>query len=216
MQTETIQGVSQPAPCALVGCVGDADEVFAHDLIALMRPLARFAQRLSRDRSQVDDLVQETLTKAWRARRSFNAGTNLLAWLCRILRNEHHSRYRKDRRWRELTDSDTSQLVSGPDSQIFAVELAQTVRALQRLPPLQRETLLKVGFDSRDYAEAARHLGCKIGTVKSRITRARQSLRATVAGDARLKAKPSRNRHALAEGARESAGLNPLLTDTHV
>ncbi len=139
--------------------------------------LRAFAISLSRDHGRADDLVQETMAKAWKSRSAFVQGTNLKAWLCTILRNTFLSELRKRRA--EVEDPDdvlASRTFSGA-SQDGHMELVDFARAYDELPVEQREALLLVGADGYSYNDAALICGCPVGTMKSRVNRARSKLR---------------------------------------
>ena len=145
-------------------------------LVAAIPNLRAFAISLSGDHHRANDLVQETLLKAWSNRDSFEAGTNLKAWLFTILRNTYFSEIRKRRR--EIQDVDgkaAAQLVSPPEQQGH-LDLADFRKALTTLSPDQREALLLVGAEGMSYEEAAVISGCAVGTIKSRVNRARARL----------------------------------------
>ncbi len=145
-------------------------------LVATIPNLRAFAISLTGDHHRANDLVQETLLKAWANRDSFEVGTNLKAWLFTILRNTYFSEIRKRRR--EIQDVDgkaASQLVSPPE-QHGHLDLADFRKALTSLSPDQREALLLVGAEGFSYEEAADIAGCAVGTVKSRVNRARARL----------------------------------------
>jgi RNA polymerase sigma-70 factor (ECF subfamily) len=146
------------------------------DLIAAIPRLRAFAVSLSGNRDRADDLVQETLTKALQHLNSFDKGSNLIAWLFTILRNTYYSEFRK--RQREVQDTDgkyTSTLVSKADQELH-LEYVDFRQALQKLPPDQREALILVGASGMSYDEAAEICKCAVGTIKSRVSRARQRL----------------------------------------
>jgi RNA polymerase sigma-70 factor (ECF subfamily) len=145
-------------------------------LLAEIPSLRAFAISLSGSSDRADDLVQETLMKAWAAHASFKEGTGLRAWLFTIMRNTYFSQYRKARR--EVQDTDgaaAARLVSSPEQQGH-LDLADFRAALDRLAPDQREALILIGASGFSYEEAAEICGCAIGTVKSRVNRARQRL----------------------------------------
>jgi RNA polymerase sigma-70 factor, ECF subfamily len=145
-------------------------------LLAEIPSLRAFAISLSGSSDRADDLVQETLMKAWAAHASFTEGTGLRAWLFTIMRNTYFSQYRKARR--EVQDTDgvaAARLVSSPE-QHGHLDLADFRAALDRLAPDQREALILIGASGFSYEEAAEICGCAIGTVKSRVNRARQRL----------------------------------------
>jgi RNA polymerase sigma factor (sigma-70 family) len=143
--------------------------------------LRAFAMSLTRDHFRADDLVQETLLRAWRSRDGFQPGTNLDAWLFMIMRNAFYSTHRK--RSRELEDADgalTARLSTAP-SQGDKLDLQDMDVALNQLPEDQREALVLICLNGMSYEEAAAVMACKLGTVKSRISRGRQRL-ATLLG----------------------------------
>jgi RNA polymerase sigma-70 factor (ECF subfamily) len=145
-------------------------------LVEEIPSLRAFAASLSRNMSEADDLVQETLLKAIKSADSFKEGTNLRAWLFTILRNTFYSTYRK--RKRETLDGDgyhESRLVS-PASQLDHLHFQDMRAALNQLPFEQREALILVGASGMSYEEAAEICGCALGTVKSRVNRARVRL----------------------------------------
>jgi len=142
--------------------------------------LRAFAWSLSRNPSDADDLVQETLTKAWTYREKFEPGSNLRAWLFTILRNSWYSAVAKRRR--EVADEEgrhAAGLVS-EGNQFWSVELIQLRAALDTLPPEHREAIILVGAAGLSYEEAAEIAGCAVGTIKSRVNRARNRLAALV------------------------------------
>lgn len=146
------------------------------DLIAVIPNLRAFAVSLCGNPDRADDLVQETLVKAWSNLDSFVPGTNLPAWLFTILRNIYYSEYRKRRR--EVADSDgaiAARLSTAP-SQNSHMDLLDFHAALQQLPNDQREALILIGASGLSYEEAAGICGCAIGTMKSRVNRARNRL----------------------------------------
>jgi RNA polymerase sigma-70 factor (ECF subfamily) len=150
------------------------------DLISAIPNLRAFAVSLSGNGDRADDLVQETLVKAWSNLASFTEGTNLTAWLFTILRNIYYSEYRKRRR--ESADPDglmAAKLVS-PPSQNAHMDFLDFRQALQKLPLDQREALILVGASGLSYEEAAAICGCAPGTMKSRVNRARNRLAETL------------------------------------
>ena len=148
---------------------------FRADLLSALPSLRAFALSLSRP-AQADDLVQETVLKAWQKQHLFAPGTNIKAWLFTILRNQFYTTCRKGRH--EVEDVDglsAAQLVSLPD-QDHAATLKTVLVHLNRLSPPQREALILVGAHGMTYDSAAELLGCQVGTVKSRVSRARAFL----------------------------------------
>ncbi|MFT4097180.1 MAG: sigma-70 family RNA polymerase sigma factor [Rhodoblastus sp.] len=152
-------------------------------LLAEIPSLRAFAISLSGSGDKADDLVQETLMKAWAAHASFAEGTNLRAWLFTIMRNTYFSQYRKARREVQDTDGEAAaRLVSHPEQQGH-LDLADFHAALEQLSPDQREALILIGASGFSYEEAAEICGCAVGTVKSRVNRARQRLMQLLAVD---------------------------------
>lgn len=146
------------------------------DLLAVIPNLRAFAVSLCGNLDRADDLVQETLVKAWSNIDSFVEGTNLRAWLFTILRNIYYSEYRKRRR--EVADPDgafAAKLATVP-AQSGHMDLLDFRTALQQLPSDQREALILIGASGLSYEEAAGVCGCAIGTMKSRVNRARSRL----------------------------------------
>jgi len=149
---------------------------FKKDLVASIPRLRAFARSISGNRDRADDLVQETLAKAIANKDKFTEGTNLTAWLITILRNQYYSIGRKLKR--EVADPD-GELAAGLESkpqQAGHLELKDFLSALQVLPDDQREALILIGASGFSYEEAAEILGVKVGTVKSRVSRARLRL----------------------------------------
>ena len=145
-------------------------------LLGLIPNLRAFAVSLCGDIERADDLVQESLLKAWNHLDSFQEGTNLRAWLFTILRNTYFSECR--RRRREVEDRDgtkAAELAVHPDQQGH-LDMQDFRRALNILPPDQREALVLVGAAGFSYEEAAAISACAVGTIKSRVNRARGKL----------------------------------------
>jgi RNA polymerase sigma-70 factor, ECF subfamily len=145
-------------------------------LLGLIPNLRAFAVSLCGDVERADDLVQETLLKAWDHLESFVEGTNLRAWLFTILRNTYFSECRRMRR--EVADSDGSKLaeLSVHPGQQGHLDMRDFRRALNVLPPDQREAIILIGAAGFSYEEAASISGCAVGTIKSRVNRARVKL----------------------------------------
>lgn len=146
------------------------------EILAALPSLRAFAISLSGDHSRADDLVQETLMRAWDHNDRFERGSNLNAWLFTILRNLFHSEYRK--RSREVPDPDgayASQLQSPPE-QDARLDLQDFQLALAKLPADQREALLLIGAEGFSYEDAAAICNVAVGTIKSRVNRARTRL----------------------------------------
>ncbi|MEQ9643236.1 MAG: sigma-70 family RNA polymerase sigma factor [Alphaproteobacteria bacterium] len=146
---------------------------FRDELVAQLPRLRAFAISLCGRPHQADDLVQETLMKALSNRDKFEEGSNIRAWLFTILRNVYFSHHRKMRREVEDIDDSISKAVPTRPEQDGHIEMAEFRQALQELPESQREALLLVGAAGFSYEEAAQVAGCAVGTVKSRVSRAR-------------------------------------------
>ena len=148
---------------------------FRENLVELIPFLRAFARAIC-GRRDADDLCQEALAKAWKNRDSFEPGTNLKAWLFRILRNQFYSD--KRRSWRQMPWDETSieQTPVTHPTQESAVVFSEVIRLMHLLPNEQREALILVAVGEFTYAEAAEICGCAIGTIKSRVSRARGQL----------------------------------------
>lgn len=151
-------------------------DAFRDELVAALKPLRGFARTFHRNADRADDLVQETMMKAWANRDKFKPGTNMRAWLFTILRNSYYSELRKKRN--EVEDVDgahTARLAEKPahDGRLAMNDFRS---ALDSLGDDQREALILVGATGFSYEEAAEICGVAPGTVKSRVSRARQRL----------------------------------------
>ncbi len=159
-----------------LGTPPGADAEMRDMLLGAIPALRAFAFSLTYDLDRSDDLVQDTLVRAWTKAASFRRGTNLTAWLFTILRNLFYSEQRK--RKREVEDADgvhAARLASLPEQEV-RMEMAQFQEALNLLPHSQREALILVGAQSFTYEEAAEICGVAVGTIKSRVSRARVRL----------------------------------------
>ena len=159
------------------------------DLVAAIPRLRRYARVLTGDPSRADDLVQETLARGWEKRRLWAAGTDLRAWLFTIMHNvfvNQRAHARRDAARLSLDDEDNGiarELSVRPNQQL-RVEIADVAREMDRLPCEQREVLLLAAVEELRYEEIATLLGIPIGTVMSRLSRAREKLRRAVEPDA--------------------------------
>jgi RNA polymerase sigma-70 factor, ECF subfamily len=145
-------------------------------MLAAVPRLRAFAISLSGKVDRADDLVQETLLRAMANIHSFQPGTNMPAWLLTILRNRYRTEHRKRRREIEDVDERYAESMISPPEQHSRVEFEEFRAALATLPPDQREALLLVGASGFSYEEAAAICDCAVGTVKSRVNRARTRL----------------------------------------
>lgn len=152
----------------------------AKRLVDLIPRLRRYARALVGDRTTADDLVQDTLERAWAKLHLYRRGTDLRAWLFTVMHNVHINRIRATRAVDPLEDDmpELAQPQRGPD----ALLVRDLDRAIARLPADQRAVLLLVTLEEMSYEEVARTLGIPIGTVMSRLSRAREKLRAMMSG----------------------------------
>jgi RNA polymerase sigma-70 factor (ECF subfamily) len=145
-------------------------------VVQLIPALRAFAWSLSHNSSDADDLVQDTLIKAWTNRDKFEPGTNLRAWLFTILRNTYYTAaVRRRREVRDETGKYAATLSTGP-TQDWSLAIRALQTALAQLPDEHREALILVGAAGLTYEEAAEVCGCALGTIKSRVNRARARL----------------------------------------
>lgn len=159
-----------------------SDSDFKQQLALVIPHLRAFGRSLSGNRDLADDLVQETLMKAWAARQRFQAGTNMRAWTFIILRNLYLSQMRRARFKGEWDDLVADRVLAAPASQDRHVELGDMQRALLHLPQPQREALILVGAGGFAYEEAAEICGVAVGTIKSRVARGRVALESILSG----------------------------------
>ena len=159
-----------------------SDDEFRTELGRVIPHLRAFGRSLSGNRDLADDLVQETLLKAWAARKRFQAGTNMRAWTFIILRNLFLSQMRRARFKGEWDDITANKILAAPASQDRHVDLGDLQRALLHLPQPQREALILVGAGGFAYEEAAEICGCAVGTIKSRVARGRVALEQLMSG----------------------------------
>lgn len=152
------------------------DEAFKKDLVQLIPHLRAFARTLTGDATAADDLAQEAMMKAWDARASFEMGTNMKAWTFMILRNQFYSEKRRSWRQSQLDQEAAERTLVAIDDPSAPVALDELRLGLKKLPPEQREALILVGAGGFAYEEAAEICNCAIGTVKSRVSRARRAL----------------------------------------
>jgi RNA polymerase sigma-70 factor, ECF subfamily len=144
-------------------------------MLAAIPKLRAFAISLCRNGDHAEDLVQEALLRACANITSFKPGTNMLAWLFTILRNEFYSQCRRGRKRFETIDDNIDGLASKP-TQLAHAEHHDLCAALTKLPPEQRRALILVGASGLSYDKAAKMCGCPTGTMKSRVNRARLEL----------------------------------------
>lgn len=154
----------------------DADETFRAELLPVIPHMRAFARSLTGNAAEADDLAQEALAKAWRSRASYQLGTSIKRWAFMIVRNQFYSE--KRRSWRQVPlDMEVAErtlvAVSDPSG---AMELNEVRRALALLPDDQREALILIGVAGLPYEEASEICDCPVGTIKSRVSRARKAM----------------------------------------
>ena len=152
------------------------DESVRKAVLGAVPSLRAFAISLCGNVDRADDLVQETLLRALANIDSFQPGTNMSAWLFTILRNHFRSEYRKRRREVEDDEGRYADTLKSQPEQHGHVEFREFREALAKLPPEQREALVLVGASGFSYEEAAHICECAVGTIKSRVNRARTRL----------------------------------------
>jgi RNA polymerase sigma-70 factor (ECF subfamily) len=158
--------------------------LFREDLTELLPQLRAYARSLTRgDMSLADDLVQDAVVNALRAEHQFTPGTNLKAWLFTILRNRFLSSSNRKYHHAEQGDLDLDALASVPPTQDGAIEVHEFRRAFRKLSPAHREILVLTILHGMPYQDAGAMLGCEVGTVKSRVNRARAQLKRMLLGD---------------------------------
>ncbi len=149
---------------------------FRKQLVGVIPHLRAFARSLCKDPTQADDLAQEALAKAWKARDSFEPGTSLKAWTFMILRNQFYSEKRRSWRNAPLDAEVAENTLLANDNPTAPMELLELRAALNKLPDDQREALILVGAGGMAYEEAAQVCQVAVGTIKSRVSRARRAL----------------------------------------
>ncbi|WP_342152746.1 sigma-70 family RNA polymerase sigma factor [Methylorubrum sp. SB2] len=155
---------------------GPVDPGLRDALVDCVPALRVFALSLCGNPARAEDLVQEALVRAWANRERFEPGTNFSAWIFTILRNHFYSECRRFRREVEDAEGHHAAALTTPAEQEHAVVLGSVMDLIHTLPAPQRQALLLVGADGLTYEEAAARLDCQVGTVKSRVSRARRFL----------------------------------------
>jgi RNA polymerase sigma-70 factor (ECF subfamily) len=156
----------------------DGHDAFKRELVALIPHLRAFARTLTGDATSADDLAQDAMMKAWGARNSYQMGTNMKAWTFMILRNQFYSEKRRSWRQTQLDPEVAERTLVATDNPESPVALDELRLGLAMLPAEQREALILVGAGGFAYEEAAVICDCAVGTVKSRVSRARRALQA--------------------------------------
>jgi RNA polymerase sigma-70 factor, ECF subfamily len=186
----------------------ESDHNVTDEMVSLVPQLHTFARSLCRDGVRADDLVQEALLRAFNNIARFKPGTNLKAWLFTIVRNEHYSQLRRRKFEAHDIPGDSLPEPSVPPDHDGELELRDLNRALACLSPGQRAALILVSASGFSYDEAASICGCAVGTIKSRVARARSSLLAML--DGRLPVERS-GPDQIADGSHDRPGPTPVL-----
>jgi RNA polymerase sigma-70 factor (ECF subfamily) len=152
------------------------DDDFSANLVALIPHMRAFARSLCNNTAEAEDLAQDALSKAWANQASFTPGTNLKAWTFMILRNQFYSDKRRSWRSQPLDPETAERTLVAVTNPLASLELDDLRRAMAMLPDDQREALILIGAGGLSYEEASEITGVAIGTVKSRVSRARDRL----------------------------------------
>ncbi|HEY3694229.1 sigma-70 family RNA polymerase sigma factor [Phenylobacterium sp.] len=150
--------------------------LFKAELVALLPKLRGLAMVLTGSAAAADDLVQDTMVRAWRFREGFQEGSNMAAWVNRILRNTFYTAAAARRNVVQDVDGKYAAQLSCKPEQEWRVKYGELLSALRLLTPEAREALLLVAAEGLSYEEAAGVVGCPVGTLKSRVNRARERL----------------------------------------
>ncbi|MBS0412079.1 MAG: sigma-70 family RNA polymerase sigma factor [Proteobacteria bacterium] len=179
-----------------------ADEAFRAELTPVIPHMRAFARTLCGNATEADDLVQEALAKAWKSRSSYQPDTSLKSWTFTIIRNQFYSDKRRSWRQTALDPEMAERTLVAVTNPTGALELDEVRRALAMLPDDQREALILVGVAGLAYEEVSAICGCAEGTIKSRVSRARQRLADIMAGG-----------RISEDGATPAAAMDSLLAD---
>ncbi|WP_256837585.1 sigma-70 family RNA polymerase sigma factor [Sphingopyxis sp. KK2] len=153
------------------------DATFKRELAAMLPHLRAFGRSLCGNADLADDLVQETMLKAWKAREQYIPGpSSMKSWAFVILRNCFLSQMRRKKFTADYDELAAERLLVAPDAQDDSLHLGDVQRGLMMLPVDQREALVLIGAGQLSYEEAAAICGCAVGTMKSRVSRARTAL----------------------------------------
>jgi RNA polymerase sigma-70 factor (ECF subfamily) len=186
-----------------------ADEGFRRELLGTLPHLRAFARGLCGRPDYADDLTQEAAIKAWTARERYTPGTNMRAWTFAILRNHYLSELRRSRRQTDLDEGVAERLLVMDADQEGPLHLSDMDAALQQLAPERREAVMLVGAGGFTYEEAAEIADCAVGTMKSRVARARAELARLLDAEAEPEAVAKRKAALLKRDERVAAGLVP-------
>jgi RNA polymerase sigma-70 factor (ECF subfamily) len=182
MSDQTIADETQPAPRPVALDPAQV-EAFHQELIANIPHLRAFARFVTQNADQANDLVQDTIVRALRAQHQFAPGTNFKAWTFTILRNLHVNNLRRSRLKFDSIEDGALEYFAVPPGQESRLEFQELKRGMAKLSREHREVLVLVGASGFSYEEAAEICGCAVGTIKSRLSRARQELYRLLVGD---------------------------------
>jgi RNA polymerase sigma-70 factor (ECF subfamily) len=163
------------------GALSDAE--FKAELTAAIPALRSFGRSLCRDNTLADDLVQDTMVRAWNARARFQAGTNFNSWTSTILRNGYLSQMRRKRFTADWNEEVMERKLTTSADQDRNLHLSDVGEALRKLPEAQRQALMLVGAEQMSYEEAAEVCDVPVGTIKSRVARGRAALTVIIDGE---------------------------------
>ena len=163
---------------------------FARGLVALLPRLRRYAIVLTGDRHTADDLVQDTIERGWQRHAQWQPGTDLRAWLFSIMHNRRIDLIRTQRSTSDELDDDAVADPSPGAGGIDAIDAIDLQRAFERLSPPHRQVMLLVAVEQMSYEDTAAAIGAPIGTVMSRLSRARAALRGLLGGAATAQGAP--------------------------
>jgi RNA polymerase sigma-70 factor, ECF subfamily len=181
-------------------------DAFKNELIALIPRLRSYAMALTGSADEADDLVQDALVRAWRFRDGFQEGSNLKAWVCKILRNAFFTGVAARKGTvQDVEGKHAARLTTNPEQE-WRLQYAELMEALRRLTPEARDALLMIVGAGLSYEEAAQIAGCPVGTMKSRVNRAREHLAQQVEADLpKARKRADRNAQPTSWGGREPA-----------
>lgn len=160
-------------------------DTYSNDIIANIPYLRAFARGLVKDRDLAEDVVQDTLVRALSCRSQFQPGTNLRGWLTVILRNRYFNLLRRSSNRSEVSADIEAFCGTSSGGQEEALEWRDFMSAYNRLPSVQQSALALVGANGMSYEEAAQATGCMVGTMKSRVSRARHQLHTMLSAGAK-------------------------------
>jgi RNA polymerase sigma factor (sigma-70 family) len=179
----------------IANCQSPDNRSDSREIVEMLPALRAFARTFHRDRDEADDLVQETLTKGLANLHQFQPGTSMKSWLFTIMRNTFYTRVKRSQRETPGAAECVSGRPAGNQTQEWSTRGREIAEAIQRLPLEQREILLLVGVLGQSYEEAAEICGCAMGTVKSRLNRARLRLLREMGEETVASALASSERH---------------------